>query len=439
LEREEKKDGILGRQVFDGDETLEIDAQDSSWSIKRKSSKDDSEKSASGGSAGSGGSGGARRGGGGGGRQQGFGWPGVSAIAGQTRGGHGERPARRNEQDSARALRETTTRPPIWPSQPPPAITPVSRSDTASAASTVYAVRYHAPSDSTRSPDPQGQQNLELSRQNSSPTSHPSSDGPNSANASPAQGAPAPHSGAGTRGNLNDQVAQPVPRRPAADLEGNRIAPASALASTPSQPARRTAIQISSPPPRGVNEQPAPSEALTQTHTQNSTQEPRDWSRRGQGQGRWNIRGRFEEFAANQADKLREKMRPTPDTQSLPVTVIPAPPRRGAALQQVLEEEELTGAVATSQDTMAHLRRGNSSREASGRELPLSPMANPPLWPGVEQRPMYYEDDDEQDEYLYDDSSSDITDASSHVRERRDSQGESAPAAREGQGEAGQS
>ena len=31
-------------------------------------------------------------------------------------------------------------------------------------------------------------------------------------------------------------------------------------------------------------------------------------------------------------------MRPTPDTDSLPVTIIPAPTRRGTALQQVLEE-----------------------------------------------------------------------------------------------------
>src|SRR6185295_11044928 len=49
----------------------------------------------------------------------------------------------------------------------------------------------------------------------------------------------------------------------------------------------------------------------------------------------WDIRSRLEEFAMTQAERLRERVRPTPDTDSLPVTVIPAPPRRGAALAQL--------------------------------------------------------------------------------------------------------
>lgn len=55
---------------------------------------------------------------------------------------------------------------------------------------------------------------------------------------------------------------------------------------------------------------------------------------------KWDFRDRLEDFAATQAERLREKFRTTPDTDSLPVTVIPAPPRRGAALAQLLEEEE---------------------------------------------------------------------------------------------------
>ncbi|KAG7290675.1 hypothetical protein NEMBOFW57_000678 [Staphylotrichum longicolle] len=55
---------------------------------------------------------------------------------------------------------------------------------------------------------------------------------------------------------------------------------------------------------------------------------------------KWDFRERLEDFAATQAERLRERFRTTPDTDSLPVTVIPAPPRRGAALAQLLEEEE---------------------------------------------------------------------------------------------------
>ena len=55
---------------------------------------------------------------------------------------------------------------------------------------------------------------------------------------------------------------------------------------------------------------------------------------------KWDIKNRLEDFAVSQAEKLREKIRPTVDTANLPVRVIPAPARHGTALAQVLEEEE---------------------------------------------------------------------------------------------------
>jgi hypothetical protein len=60
----------------------------------------------------------------------------------------------------------------------------------------------------------------------------------------------------------------------------------------------------------------------------------------GGSSSKWDLRSRLEDFAATQADRLRDKFGTTPDTDSLPVTVIPAPPRRGAALARLLEEEE---------------------------------------------------------------------------------------------------
>ncbi|KAJ8120682.1 hypothetical protein O1611_g10305 [Lasiodiplodia mahajangana] len=56
---------------------------------------------------------------------------------------------------------------------------------------------------------------------------------------------------------------------------------------------------------------------------------------------RWDIRSRIEDFAATQAERVLQRIRPTPDTDSLPVTVIPAPPRPGASLARLLEEEGL--------------------------------------------------------------------------------------------------
>ncbi|KAK5629804.1 hypothetical protein RRF57_005519 [Xylaria bambusicola] len=46
-----------------------------------------------------------------------------------------------------------------------------------------------------------------------------------------------------------------------------------------------------------------------------------------------------------QAERVLQRIRPTPDTNSLPVTVIPAPPRRGAGLGRLLEEEEKIGSA----------------------------------------------------------------------------------------------
>jgi hypothetical protein len=59
---------------------------------------------------------------------------------------------------------------------------------------------------------------------------------------------------------------------------------------------------------------------------------------------RWDVRARIEDFAAAQAEKLREKNRPTANVALLPVTVIPAPTRRRnlAETLEQLEREEGT-------------------------------------------------------------------------------------------------
>ena len=60
------------------------------------------------------------------------------------------------------------------------------------------------------------------------------------------------------------------------------------------------------------------------------------------GSARRELRARLEDFAATQADKLREKTRPNVNIEPLPVTVIPAPVRRrnlAAALEELEDAE----------------------------------------------------------------------------------------------------
>ena len=74
---------------------------------------------------------------------------------------------------------------------------------------------------------------------------------------------------------------------------------------------------------------------------------------------RWDLRLRIEEFAADRVERMRDRMRPPPSmVDSLPVVVIPAPPRDGDALQRVLEEAEF---ASESWDGVAMNRLASSS------------------------------------------------------------------------------
>ncbi|TKA79224.1 hypothetical protein B0A55_03968 [Friedmanniomyces simplex] len=164
LEREERKDGILGREIFDGDEMLDVTPNEEAvWSQSRR------------------GRGRLRRGGDGdvarGGEQAGALEHGLSGIAQRFQRGHqvaqehyplgrahssttsGQTP------DPTTAMHgngrvvfghlpkpgdeQTSQQIPVLgqPTPPPPVASPVSRADTASAASTVYVVRYDTAAD----------------------------------------------------------------------------------------------------------------------------------------------------------------------------------------------------------------------------------------------------------------------------------------------------
>ncbi|KAK2759755.1 pH-response regulator protein palH/rim21 [Emmonsiellopsis sp. PD_33] len=128
LERDERKDGILGREIFDGDEMLEVTpSEEVDWPGPHHNGRD---------------------GKGGGGTSSG--WGGV--IGGLT-----HRPlrarvtfqrrlprAKRNKRHTTTDVEANDTDDDFQPTPPPLAITPVSRADTTSAASTMYRVRYHS-------------------------------------------------------------------------------------------------------------------------------------------------------------------------------------------------------------------------------------------------------------------------------------------------------
>ncbi|GJN80545.1 pH-response regulator protein palH/rim21 [Purpureocillium lilacinum] len=430
LEREEKKDGILGREVFDGEETLEVNASEFPWLRHRKNHKDD---------RGGGGNGDASRNGGAQGGNatsrdhgilRGSGWPGVSVATSRQRS-QAREPRRSADQPTQQRTSGGILRPPLWPSRPAPAVTPVSRTDTPSAASTVYAVRYQGTSEATnrtpdlptRTPDPfpPHLSTADLSRQSSAPQNHVGGDDANVAMAG--------HATATQNGHAVSPAPPPPPPPPApasrsADLEANSPAP--------SRSGRRRAQTLTS---HGDDE----SQPETVRQVQDSFIRARDEP------GRWDFKSRLEMFAANQADKMRERLRPSTETVDLPTQYIPAPPRRGAALQQVLEEGELSSSSLSNSGTGQGHSNGSSGRRGGGSDemaqlgrQDSSTMsgshgqtagANPPLWPGVRRRVLTFEEDD--DYYSYDDEDEDsLAETASMESERRDSDDESGGHAR---------
>lgn len=147
LEREEKKDGILGREIFDGDEMLDATpSSESSWPSQRKRSSRKSKPS--------GGSGGSTS----------TTWH-EMVIRARNIG----RAQQRQNRDSSNNINanniaerdpDTVAKEQRPPARPLPVVSPVSRADTTSAGSTVYVVRYHQISDST----PPIQEDLETNR-----------------------------------------------------------------------------------------------------------------------------------------------------------------------------------------------------------------------------------------------------------------------------------
>ncbi|RDL39681.1 PalH [Venustampulla echinocandica] len=288
LERNDKKDGVLGREVFDGDEMLEITPSSDSGLGRRRGQNDDG-----------GGGNGVTTG------SNGVSWPAMAGIASRYRPRASalrefERTNNRNKPLRKATKRIARARPPLWPTRPPPALTPVSRTDTTSAESTVYAVRYHPISESTppareaeRSSDVPGTDSIEVT------------------------GAP-----------IINQVGVPDPNKPVTIEQMEEVQEGPGARQRPNilrnlANANLFRRKVQGPPLEVSAHTTRPEEPV-------NSHEPTYG---------WDIRRRFGEFAATQADRYHDNARPKVSAAPLPVTVIPAPPRRHN-LQATLEELE---------------------------------------------------------------------------------------------------
>jgi hypothetical protein len=311
LERNDKKDGVLGREVFDGDEMLDVTP--SSDYVYGKGGKNDYDKKGGGGSSTG---------------SHGISWPAVAGFASRYRHRHSrdmETGTRRPTVAARFAAKAGAKGAALWPMRPPPAATPasrISRTDTASAQSTVYAVRYH----------PIG----EAASLNSS--SMPLIARNDSLNIVPAGEENAEHDIDKTAVNESREEVENMPN------DSQQHKPWHVLSKA--NPFRR---MVHEPPPE------VSAYTVKPVATVN-----------GQGTSHgWDFRSRIEDFAANQADKFREKAKPPPATEALPVTVIPAPPRRRnlAATLEELEQSE------------SHVLSVTSTRSSV---LPIAPLHSHP-------------------------------------------------------------
>ncbi|KAI1369178.1 PalH/RIM21-domain-containing protein [Xylaria arbuscula] len=338
LEREEKKDGVLGREVFDGDEMIDMTPSDLTWPRRRKSPKTSSDTD--------GGDGGAISSSG----QRDNVWPAMSSIAKRYRLklDNGSQPGTGPQASTTGRETGRFLQPPLWPSRPPVAVTPVSRTDTASADSTIYRVRY--------------QPLTETTSRTTDDRVRPSSRGDTVASS---------HSSAAVeKTESHVSISTPAEQQQGPiviDSEG---------------PGANNGKGWGSWLPTNLfhrKSRDPPAEVLPHTMPK-SDKSQRDH----ETLSRWDLRGRIEDIAATQAERVLQRIRPTPDTNSLPVTVIPAPPRRGAALGRLLEEERLgssephsQGLGDTSNRSRVTVSRPQTRRTGSYNEN--SPNPRPPL------------------------------------------------------------
>lgn len=309
LEREEKKDGILGREVFDGDEMLDITPSDEiNWPQNRYERAESRKKKRGKGSGGS--SVGSRKASSTGALIPGHGqWQNLSHRFTKLpfwthRSGSGENekvPSQddpplappKESYDPSAPVRTRASRPDQTDVLPPlTSASPVSRSDTTSAASTVYALRFHT----------------------ITPLDHPAE--------------PVPH--------VRQPHPAPMAAGPSSDLYDPDLEKAHGLAFQddtiePSQrpPVRNGWRAVTDAFRRKRNLPPAEiasGRIIDPVHLSTTTPPP-PLAVPSHNYSVWDIKGRLGAFAAEQGEKLRDRRDRKKDDLRLPVTIIPAQPQ----------------------------------------------------------------------------------------------------------------
>ncbi|ELR09850.1 pH-response regulator protein palH/rim21 [Pseudogymnoascus destructans] len=294
LERNEKKDGVLGREVFDGDEMLEVTPSTILSTDHR---------GGGGGGTGSGGRGPDRDGPGAAVKASGTGdrWPGLGATARHRIPHPPRRRATSNPIPPQTPSTTTTTNPqnhPTWPARPQPAATPAPHTDTASAESTVYAIRYHPIGDARSvrggSFDVEAQHEavpVVAWNEDSTSVSTSKSEGATSAPRPQHQQPPAPTS---------------------------RI---------------WSAIEVLNPFARSRQRPPPEVSAMTVRRLPRPSRRPEPTEEGGRWD--WDVLGKLEDFASKRAERVREIRGGGGGPEKLPVMRIPAPATRRVVPESV--------------------------------------------------------------------------------------------------------
>jgi hypothetical protein len=295
LERNDKEDGVLGREVFDGDEMLDI-TPETDFTPPHRSKKGkgkDTDNDGGGRATGS----------------YGISWAAVSGTTGRHRppANHDLEDGTRQTNSTARGHRKPTNglhHPPLWPRPPPAVATPVSRTDTASAESTIYAVRYHPISEATPPAREYGRPS-EVQRHHSMDLITPQPGHPISQDSDE----PERLESIEQMEDGEDHLRPEQRRAPWQSLRKN-------------QPFKRRVHE----PPHEIS-----GYAVRQEVSHGPSK-------------RWDVRARIEGFAASQVEKIRERRsRSISTAAALPLTIIPAPPRRRNLVEtlEALGEEDM--------------------------------------------------------------------------------------------------
>jgi len=262
-------------------------------------------------------------------------WPGITGIASRYRPRNPEDSEASGHRSNHGHLVRTFDRSvaiqqaPLWPARPQAVATPISRTDTASAESTVYAVRYHPVSEST----PPIAENSLSGRSVSRSSSH----------------IPDQQNIGGIESDESDKPVVIEDSSNAVDIPQRR---------NPWGPVARLN-------PFRKHTQDPPAEVSAHSVTANNTTNDSTECEK------WDVRSRLENFAAAQASRLRDRARPAPNVASLPVTVIPAP-SRSRPLAGLIEETEPDPASESSRISAQPRNYGARSNSNNNGAMPMS-------------------------------------------------------------------